>query len=284
MLCDLCPNACNVDRSFFKGACGETNEIRIARYGLHPFEEPVISTNAGAGAVFFCGCSLKCAFCQNYELSRSERGTKITPQELAEIFKKLESSGATTIDLVSPTHFADGIVKAFEIYKPKIPVVYNTHGYETIKTLELVDPFVDVYLPDVKFFSPERAARYCKKTDYFEKCFNALKFMIDSKPCVEENGLLLKGVIVRHLVLPQNVDETVKILSAIRPIMKDAYLSLMSQYTPFGDIEDLPELKRRLTRREYVRAKKTAMELAFEKVFTQDYSSADESFIPVWDL
>ena len=273
-----------IDRDIFKGACGENNSMRIARYSPHPYEEPVISSGVGAGAVFFCGCSLKCVFCQNYDVSRSKLGKTITPEELANVFKQLESAGAANIDLVSPTHFIDGIIKAFDIYKPKIPVVYNTHGYESLSTLEKIDPYVDVYLPDVKFYSPARAARYCGKSDYFERCFEAVKFMIDKKRAKLINGTLKRGVIVRHLVLPQNVDETFKILTALRPVIKDAYLSIMSQYTPYGDIAAFPELKRKITRREYGLAFNKVKELAYEKVFTQDFSSASESFIPVWDL
>lgn len=283
-LCSLCPNACYADRRKEPGACGEKAEMRIAKYALHPYEEPVISSGAGAGAVFFCGCSLKCVFCQNYEVSRSMRGKVFSPKELADVFKKLEDDGATNIDLVSPTHFVEEIIKALSIYRPRVPVVYNTHGYESVETLKKIDEFVDVYLPDVKFFSPQRASRYCGKTDYFEKCIKAIEFMLSSKRTKVVDGVMKSGVIIRHLVLPQNLDETFKILETLRPIIADGYLSLMAQYTPFGNIEGYPELQRKLTRREYDRAKNKMFELAFEKVFTQDFSSATEKYIPTWDL
>lgn len=283
MKCDLCPNGCAVDRALTVGLCGESDKMRIAKYYLHPYEEPILCGKNGAGAIFFCGCSLKCAFCQNYELSRSARGKIVSPEALADIMRELEAEGAANIDLVSPTHFAPYVIKALGIYRPKIPVVYNTHGYESVETLEKIDPFIDIYLPDVKFFSPARAKRYCGKADYFDRASKALEFMLKRKKTVVENGTMKSGVIVRHLVLPQNLDETSRILDFLRPITGDAYLSLMAQYTPFGDIDDLPELKRRLTRREYDSAVRKVQALGFERVFIQEFSSADESFIPAWD-
>ena len=284
MYCKACPISCGADREKACGVCGESKDIRIAKYYLHPFEEPVLSAGNGSGTVFFCGCSLKCAFCQNFELSRSKRGKVITEAELADIFKELEDMGANNINLVSPTHFTPQIVKAFEIYKPSIPVCYNTHGYEKLENLTIIDPYVDVYLPDLKFFSPKRAQRYCGRENYFDVAIKAIEFMINSKPCIEFGGLLKQGVIVRHLILPQNLDETSKILEALRPIIKDAYLSLMAQYTPFGEIEKLPELKRKITRREYETAVDKMNALAYEKVFLQEFASQSTDFIPDWDF
>lgn len=282
--CFLCPNMCGAARDKMVGKCGVTNEIKIAKYYLHRYEEPIISGENGAGTVFFCGCSLQCAFCQNYEVSRNERGKTVTVKELAEIFKRLEDDGAATIDLVTPTQYSLQIAEALDIYKPKIPVVYNTHGYERTEVLEIIDKYVDIYLPDLKYFSPSRAKRYCGKENYFDVAFKAVEFMIKHKKAIEENGKLRQGVIVRHLVLPENLDETVKILTALRPIIGDAYLSLMSQYTPFGNIDGLKELQRKITRREYARAVSTAENLGFEKVFLQEFSSQSEKFIPDWDF
>ena len=270
---------CGAARDKMVGKCGITNEIKIAKYYLHRYEEPIISGENGAGTVFFCGCSLQCAFCQNYEVSRNERGKTVTVKELAEIFKRLEDDGAATIDLVTPTQYSLQIAEALDIYKPKIPVVYNTHGYERTEVLEIIDKYVDIYLPDLKYFSPSRAKRYCGKENYFDVAFKAVEFMIKHKKAIEENGKLRQGVIVRHLVLPENLDETVKILTALRPIIGDAYLSLMSQYTPFGNIDGLKELQRKITRREYARAVSTAENLGFEKVFLQEFSFRDISWI-----
>lgn len=282
--CFLCPNMCDAARDKTAGKCGVTNEIKIAKYYLHRYEEPIISGENGAGTVFFCGCSLQCAFCQNYEVSRNERGKTVTVKELAEIFKRLEEDGAATIDLVTPTQYSLQIAEALDIYKPKIPVVYNTHGYERTEVLEIIDKYVDIYLPDLKYFSPSRAKRYCGKENYFDIAIKAIEFMIKHKKTIEENGKLRQGVIVRHLVLPENLDETIKILTALRPIIGDAYLSLMSQYTPFGNIDGLKELQRKITRREYARAVSTAENLGFEKVFLQEFSSQSEKFIPDWDF
>ena len=275
---------CGAARDKTTGKCGVTNEIKIAKYYLHRYEEPIISGENGAGTVFFCGCSLQCAFCQNYEVSRNERGKTVTVKELAEIFKRLEEDGAATIDLVTPTQYSLQIAEALDIYKPKVPVVYNTHGYERTEVLEIIDKYVDIYLPDLKYFSSSRAKRYCGKENYFDVAFKAVEFMIKRKKAIEENGKLRQGVIVRHLVLPENLDETVKILTALRPIIGDAYLSLMSQYTPFGNIDGLKELQRKITRREYARAVSTAENLGFEKFFLQEFSSQSEKFIPDWDF
>ena len=283
MLCSLCPNNCNIDRSQNIGRCGVTDKVKIAKYYLHPFEEPIISGTNGSGTVFFCGCSLKCVFCQNYELSRNLRGKDISTKELAEIFMRLEAMGATNINLVSPTHYADRIIEALKIYRPNIPICYNTHGYEKLETIEKLNNFVDIYLPDFKYFSPTRSKRYSGITDYYEKAYQAIKFMIESKPRILENGILKQGVIVRHLVLPQNLDETRAILTSLKPIINDAYLSLMAQYTPFGDIDKLPELKRKITKREYEIALSIIEELGFEDVFTQEFSSQSEKYIPNWD-
>ncbi|HBK02690.1 MAG TPA: radical SAM protein [Clostridiales bacterium] len=282
--CFLCPNLCGAARAKTAGRCGVTNQIKIAKYYLHRYEEPIISGEKGAGTVFFCGCSLQCAFCQNYEVSRNKRGKTVTVKELAEIFKRLEEDGAATIDLVTPTQYSLQIAEALDIYKPKIPVVYNTHGYERTEVLEIIDKYVDIYLPDLKYYSPARAKRYCGKENYFAVAIKAIEFMIKRKPIIEEDGKLKQGVIVRHLVLPENLDETGKILTALKPIIGDAYLSIMSQYTPFGKIDGLKELQRKITRREYARAVEKAESLGFEKVFLQEFSSQSEEFIPDWDF
>ncbi len=284
MLCSLCPNNCNIDRTLTQGRCGVDDKIKIAKFYLHPFEEPIISGINGSGTIFFCGCSLKCVFCQNYELSRNLRGKVITTEELSQIFKSLEDMGATNINLVSPTHYADKIIEALKIYRPKIPICYNSHGYESINTIKTLNDFVDIYLPDFKYFSPNRSKRYCGISNYYEKAYQAIKIMIESKPRIIENGILKQGVIVRHLILPQNLDETRQILSNLRPIIGDAYLSLMSQYTPFGNIEKLPELKRKITKREYEIALSIVEELGYNDVFTQDFSSQSTDYIPSWDF
>lgn len=282
-LCYLCPNACGISRDTNAGACGVKNDIVIAKYYLHPYEEPPVSGKNGSGCVFFGGCSLKCAFCQNYELSHNVRGKVFSVNELADIFKKLENDGAHNINLVNPTHYATQIINAFDIYRPKIPVVWNTHGYETIETLKTVNDYVDVYLPDLKYFTPSRSFRYAKKANYYEVAKEAVKFMLSSKSPIFEDGLIKKGVIVRHLVLPQNLDDSYKILEFLAGVLGDNYLSIMSQYTPYGNLEGLPELQRKITKREYRSVVDKALSLGIKNLFLQDKDSCDTAFIPKWD-
>ena len=283
--CFLCPNNCGKDRNSAKGFCGVLNNVKIAKYGLHYGEEPPISGEKGSGAIFFTGCSLKCVFCQNFDLSRNLRGKEISVKELADIFKSLEDMGAENINLVNPTHFAHKIIEAFDIYRPKIPVVYNTHGYEKVEILKVMNDYVDVYLPDIKYFSSEVSQRYCGKSDYFSVAKTAIAFMADSKPYLtDDRGMLKSGVIVRHLVLPQNVSDSIKILEWFQGIKDKACLNLMSQYTPFGKIENFPELQRKLTKREYSKVLDAAISFGIENMFFQDRISASEEYIPEWDF
>lgn len=286
MLCNLCPNNCNIDRSLKKGYCGETDKVRIAKYYPHPFEEPVISGKNGSGTIFFCGCSLKCVFCQNYELSRSLRGTEISTTRLAEIFRELELAGAHNISLVTATHYIPQIIEAFKIYKPKIPVVYNTHAYENLSALEQIDPYIDVYLPDLKFFSPKVSMRYTKKADYFDVASKAVKFMMErKKTVVDGDGIMKSGVIVRHLILPLNKQDSKNIVEwFLKNRENGAYFSLMSQYVPYGDLSLTPELKRKITKKEYEDVLNVILSSDFEDCFIQDEDSANLSFVPKWDM
>ncbi len=283
--CTLCPNNCKIDKSRQKGLCGTDNTIKIAKYYLHKFEEPIISGTNGSGTIFFCGCSLKCVFCQNYELSRSLRGKEFSVNELACIFKELENLGAHNINLVNPTHYSDQIIDALKIYRPNIPIVYNTHGYENISILQKMNEFVDVYLPDMKFFSPTLSKRYTGKENYFEFASKGIDFMINSKPIkFGQDGLLKQGVLVRHLVLPQAISDSKKIIDWFSNFKDKAYLNLMSQYTPFGDINAFPELKRKITLREYENVLDYAMSLNLNNLFYQDRQSANTEYIPEWDF
>ena len=282
--CILCPLSCGADRSKQAGACGAGDKIKIAKYYLHKFEEPCISGTQGSGTVFFCGCSLKCSFCQNYELSRNLRGKEISVQELADIFQELEQAGAENINLVTPTQFSDKIIKALEIYRPEIPVVYNTHGYEKLEILQEIDPFIDVYLPDLKFYSPVLSKRYTGKENYFEYASKAVLFMANKPLDFNEKGMIKSGTIVRHLVLPTCTQDSKRIIDFFADNLKDnAYLNVMSQYTPMGDIKDIPELNRKITKREYDSVIDYAISKGIEKMFYQKRLSASEEYIPVWD-
>ena len=284
MECNLCPVGCGVDRSFGKlGRCGASG-LKIAKYYLHPFEEPPISFTKGSGCVFFCGCSLRCVFCQNYELSHNKRGKDITVAELADIFRELEERGADNINLVTPTHYVDKIAEAFAIYRPNIPVVYNTHSYERLETLKIADSFTDIYLPDLKFIDPLLSKRYTGREDYFEYASRAIKFMSQKPLCMREDGKMLSGCIVRHLILPLGARDSMHIVRWVKEnLPKDVYFSLMRQYVPFGEAEKFPELRRKITPREYREVLGCVLDCGLKNVFLQDAESADTKFIPQWD-
>ena len=284
--CTLCPVECGANRLTGIGACG-VDGLRVAKFYLHPFEEPCISFGNGSGTIFFSGCNLRCAFCQNYEVSRAKRGKPITPSELADIFKQLEDMGADNISLVTPSHLTPYLVQAFETYRPKIPVVYNTGSYEKVETLQKIDPYIDIYLPDMKFVSPALSKRYLGKENYFEVASEAVSFMASSKPLkMSDEGKMLSGCIVRHLVMPLCTNDSKAVLKWFNAYLPPStYLSLMSQYTPFGEIEGMKELSRPITAREYNTVVETALELGLEpRLFAQERKSSGETYIPQWDF
>ena len=283
MNCRQCPVLCGADREKNAGACG-VKGVKIAKYYLHPFEEPPISFKNGSGCIFFCGCSLKCVFCQNYELSRNTRGKDITVSELADIFKRLEDMGAENINLVNPTHYLWHIMGAIELYRPQIPVVYNTHGYETEAALRLADGFVDIWLTDLKLIDPALSARYTARKDYADYALPAVKFMAEKPLKMRDDGKMLTGCIVRHLMLPLAAYDSIEVVKFVSTLPKSVYFSLMSQYTPFGDIENYKELQRKITKREYDRVVAAVRQYGLENVFLQDFDSAEEGYIPEWDF
>ena len=283
MNCTQCPVSCGADRTLSKGYCGVSG-VKLAKYYLHPFEEPPISFKNGSGCVFFCGCSLKCVFCQNYEVSRAVRGKDFTVKQLAEVFKRLEDMGADNINLVNPTHYVAHIAEAMSIYKPSVPVVYNTHGYEKMPTLEIADTFTDIYLPDLKFIDKTLSKRYTGRDDYAEYALPAIKFMAKKPLNMRGDGKMLSGCIVRHLILPLAAYDSVEIVKFISTLPEGVYFSLMSQYTPFGDINDFKELQRPITRREYNKVLAAVEEYGLKNVFLQDESSSGKDYIPNWDF
>lgn len=257
-------------------------KITVAKYCLHAFEEPALSPAHKSGTVFFSGCQLRCVFCQNYEVSRAELGKEMTPKELVNIFRELEDKGAENIDLVTPDHLSPLIAEALSIYKPQVPVVYNTGGYCTMDALKEIDPYIDIYLPDLKFVSSELSERYTGRKDYFEYASEAIGFMA-KKPVLFENGQMKSGILVRHLILPCCTSDSMKILDFLKSVLPDnAPVSLMRQYTPMGTTENYPELNRTLTDREYRRVREYALSLGFSAIYTQEKSSADRAFIPDW--
>ncbi len=282
MQCTLCPIACGADRSVRAGACG-VKGLTVAKYYLHPFEEPPVSYANGSGTVFFGGCSLRCVFCQNYELSRAVRGKEVTPAQLADIFRTLEEMGADNVNLVTPDHVSDLIAEALSLYKPHIPVVYNSGGYCKTDALERIAPYIDVWLPDLKFCSPDLAERYTGRRDYFDYASRAVAFMAQ-KGAVWQEGKLLSGLLVRHLVMPSCTSDSLHVLDFLhRTLPPHTPVSLMRQYTPMGH-SALPELQRTLTAREYRRVTDYALALGFDPLYTQEKESAGRAYIPDWDF
>jgi putative pyruvate formate lyase activating enzyme len=294
MVCDICPRKCNIDRSKARGFCAMGETPVAARAFLHMWEEPCISGKRGSGAVFFSGCNLKCIYCQNYEISHYGRGREVTVRELADIFLTLRDKGAHNINLVTPTHFVPAIIEALGMAKNPcandrppldIPVVYNTNAYDSIKQLNMLEKMIDIYLPDLKYISPELSKRYSGAPDYFEKASAAILEMYRQKgaPEFDAEGMMRKGVIIRHLVLPGHTAETMKILEWISAnLSKDAYVSLMSQYTPCHLAREHERIGRRITRHEYDRVVSKFIKLGLNG-FVQERESASEEFIPDFD-
>lgn len=292
MGCRLCPRECNADRAKGEiGYCGESNDLRVARAALHMWEEPCISGETGSGTVFFTGCPLKCIFCQNNTIANGSVGKSISSERLAEIFLELQKKGACNINLVTATHFIPQIIPALKLAKTdglSIPVVYNCGGYEKVETLRLLDGLVDIYLPDLKYYSPKLSTRYSNAPDYFEKASAAISEMVrqTGTPIFDEaTGLMKRGVIVRHLILPKRLADSKKIMSYLYNTYKnDIYVSIMSQYTPMGTFPDMPELNRRVSHKEYNALVDYCLELGIENGFIQEGEVASESFIPPFDL
>lgn len=262
------------------------NAAVVARAALHYGEEPIIGGELGSGAVFFAGCSLKCVYCQNFDLSRGRVGKPVSAQRLAEIFRELEQQGAKNIDLVNPTHFAPAIRTALSLYRPKVPIVWNSSGYEKWEQIREMEGLVDIYLPDMKYMRPDVSGLYSGAPDYFQHASKALREMSrqTGKAVIGEDGLMKRGMIVRHLVLPGQIEETRKVLVWIRRALPDAWLSLMAQYTPFGDAFRYPPLDRMLTAEEYEEAVSIADSLGFENGFYQETDSSGVTEIPAFDL
>ena len=286
MICNACPRQCGVDRSKKHGFCGAGESFVVARAAKHFWEEPPISGTNGSGAVFFSGCNLRCVFCQNFEVSRAKCGKEITDKRLTEIFDSLISEGAHNLNLVTATQYSERLSEILRDYHSPVPVVYNCGGYESLETLRRLEGLIDIYLPDLKFFDPERSLRYCGAADYFETASAAILEMRRQQPeDIFEDGLMKKGLIIRHLVLPKNVNQSRRIFEWIKENLgAKTYISLMAQYTPCGKLESFPELQRKITRREYEKAVCFLEDLGFENVFLQELDSAAEQFIPAFDL
>lgn len=283
MKCDLCARHCKIDRTKNFGYCRCSNNIHIAHYGKFMFEEPCISGTNGSGAIFFSGCSLRCVYCQNYEISRSECGKILTNNQLIDIIKELESKNVHNINLVTPTHYSSEIYNTLKLYKPQIPVVYNTHSYENTQCIEKMSEVVDVFLADLKYYDSSLSQKYSNAKDYFEVATKAIRKMIELKPIIYEDDILKQGVIIRVLILPSHTNDTIKILEFIKENFANIPVSIMCQYTPCEDLSDYKEINRKITKREYSKVLDKIFELDLDG-YCQELSSASKEFIPNWSL
>lgn len=288
--CNLCPRMCGVDRTKRAGFCGCGAEIKAARAALHNWEEPCISGDRGSGTVFFSGCTLRCRYCQNRKISLEGFGKDISPERLAEIFLELQRKGAHNINLVTATQYIIPVIEALDIAKPelRIPVVYNCGGYERVETVRALKGYVDIFLPDIKYFSPELSRRYSMAADYFETACAAVSEMAvqAGPPVFGKDGLMKSGLIVRHMVLPGQRKDSIKILEWLADNLPRGgfLLSLMSQYTPYVTDVEYPELNRRVTSYEYESVVNKALELELTSGYMQEKSSAREEYTPPFGL
>ena len=284
--CDICPRKCGVNREKGElGFCKMKDKIKIARYYLHYWEEPIISGETGSGTIFFSGCNLKCIFCQNYKISSENMGKEISVERLKEICLELQNMGANNINLVTGTHFLPLIKEALILAKKEgltIPIVYNTSSYENVDSLKEMEGLIDIYLPDLKYYDNKLAENFSLANNYFEIATNAIKEMVrqTGKPVIE-NNIMKKGVIVRHLLLPNHLEDSKKIIKYLHDTYnEDIYISIMNQYTPIKKFDKYPELNRTLTDKEYDELVNYACDLNITQAFIQEGETCKESFIP----
>ncbi len=287
--CRLCPRQCGVNRNVSAGFCGEKSELFAARASLHLWEEPVVSGSQGSGTVFFRGCNLKCVYCQNYSIAHNKGGKPISSSRLAEIYIALQNKGAHNINLVTPTHFLPHVTSSVAAARRiglTIPIVYNTGGYERVEAVKTLKDTVDIYLTDFKYFTSETAEKYSHASDYFSFASDALDEMVSQNPKpVIENGLMKKGVIIRHLLLPGHLIESKLLLKYLfQKYGNSVFYSLMNQYTPVRQIEAYPNLNRTVTMREYNSLISYASRLGITNAFIQEGGTQKDSFIPAFDL
>ena len=289
--CEICPRKCEVNRNNNQiGWCKSTDRVKIGLYSTHNFEEPCISGDKGSGTVFFSNCTMNCIFCQNYEISQLGKGKEISIEELSNIFIMQQEKGVHNINLVTPTSYVYQIIEAIKIAKAKglnIPIVYNTNGYENIETIKALNGYVDVYLPDLKYAEEKLAIEYSGAKNYFEVATKAIKEMIKQvgKIKLNEDGIIQKGVIIRHLVLPNHIENSKKVLLWIKQnLPNDIYVSIMAQYFPTYKAKENQELNRKLTKKEWEQIEKYVEEIDIENGFIQELGDHEEEYVPKWDF
>ena len=289
--CELCPHRCKVNRNKNQiGRCKATNKIKLGLYSVHNFEEPCISGEKGSGTVFFSNCNFNCVYCQNYEISQQGKGKEITIEELAKIFLKQQEKDVENINLVTPTSYVPQIIEALKIAKSKglkLPIVCNTNGYENIETLKMLEGYIDIYLPDLKYAEDDLGKKYSKIDNYFEIATKAIKEMEKQVGIAElnENGVMKKGMIVRHLVLPGHLENSKKVLKWMNEnLNKEIYISVMAQYFPTykAKTEEYSEINRKLTTEEWEEIENCIDGLDFENGFIQELGEHEEEYVPKW--
>ena len=285
--CTICPHRCNINRNSGQvGRCKATNKVKIALYSTHDFEEPCISGENGSGTVFFSNCNLNCIYCQNYKISQLGKGEEITIEKLAQIFLSQQQKNVENINLVTPTSYVAQIIEAIKIAKKnglKIPIVYNTNSYETVETIELLKGYIDVYLPDLKYFENDLGKKYSNINNYFEVATKAIEEMVKQvgKPKLNERGILEKGVIIRHLVLPNNIENSKKVLKWIKDNLADkVYVSIMAQYFPTYKAKENEELNRKLTEEEWSEIEEYIEKIGIENGYIQELGDHEEEYVP----
>lgn len=289
--CEVCPHKCKINRKNNKiGRCKASDKVKIALYSTHDFEEPCISGKKGSGTVFFSNCNLNCVYCQNYEISQQGKGKEISIEELANIFLEQQNKNVENINLVTPTSYVPQIIETIKIAKKrglKIPIVYNTNGYENIETIKKLEGYIDIYLPDLKYAENKLGKRYSKIEDYFEIATKAIKEMENQigSPKFNDEGIMQRGVLVRHLVLPNNIENSKKVLKWMKDNLKeDTYVSIMAQYFPTfkAKTEEYKELNRKLNLKEWEEIENYIYELNFKNGFMQELGEHEEEYVPKW--
>ncbi len=288
--CEICPHKCGINRNKNQvGRCKSGEKVKIALYSIHDFEEPCISGKTGSGTIFFSNCNMNCIFCQNYEISQQSRGKEISIEELADIFIKQQEKNVENINLVTPTSYTYQIIEAIKIAKYKglkIPIIYNTNSYENIETIKALNGYIDVYLPDFKYAENELAEKYSKVKNYFEVSTNAIKEMINQvgEPVFNKKGIITKGVIIRHLVLPGHIQNSKKALKWIKEnVPSNTYVSIMAQYFPTYKAKNDDTINRKLTIKEWQEIEKCVEKMGIENGFIQELGEHEEEYVPKWE-
>lgn len=287
MVCSICPRNCAAQRDLKTGVCGVSERFRVARAAPHFWEEPCLSGTKGSGTVFFSGCNLGCVYCQNQEVSHEAFGKDVTSDELKRIFDRLLETGVHNLNLVTPTHYVPMLAKTLAEYNSPVPVLYNSSGYEKAETLKMLEGLIKIYLPDIKYFDFAPALKYSGAEDYFEYASKAVIEMHRQvgEVVLDENGIAQKGLIIRHMVLPGNISQAVKVFEWVREnLPPETYISVMRQYTPFGKAKEMPPINRKLSSREYSIVKAKILAMGFENCNFQSGEAAAESFIPNFNL